>query len=472
MFKIFKDRYFWIIVILTAGLGLFIYAADTRILYLLPAQEEMHLAYMALQRLLFLLIVAMAALRYGFKGGLYICILVGIIAIPHIINMFSFSTQPDMVVELIIVGAVGVTLSWLINVYESGKKRLLESYEQLEHRVRERTAELEKAYGQLKWELAERKRVEEEVWQSEERYRALVDISGEVGVAVVMLQDTEQGEGIQTFVSDQWPRITGYSNEELLGMPFFKLLHRKYQKASIERHHQKMRGKSNPGHFEMSILKKDGTEVPITLTSAITLYQNRRANVAYIQDITKRKQAEAAMKQLAYHDSLTGLPNLALFTDRINMALASARRNKQIFAIMMLDLDEFKRINDTLGHKIGDEVLIAVSTRLKEPLRESDTICRIGGDEFMILLPNITSHRYAVEIKKRILQVFKTPFEIEKHKIHITASIGIAMYPKNGAKAVTLMINADKAMYYSKTSSNDRQSFKIDMNKLPADLSV
>ena len=233
-----------------------------------------------------------------------------------------------------------------------------------------------------------------------------------------------------------------------------------------------MRGKSKPGHFEMSIIKKDGTEVPIALTSAITLYQNRRANVAYIQDITKRKQAEAAMKQLAYHDSLTGLPNRVLFTDRINMALASARRNKQIFAIMMLDLDEFKRINDTLGHKIGDEVLIAVSTRLKKPLRESDTICRIGGDEFMILLPNITSHRYAVEIKKRILQVFKTPFEIEKHKIHITASIGIAMYPKNGAKAVTLMINADKAMYDSKTSSNDRQSFKIDMNKLPADLSA
>mgnify|MGYP001321760786 CR=1 FL=1 len=472
MIKIFKERYFWIIVALITGLGLLIYAADAHVLGWLPYQEEMHLVYMSLERIFFLFIVVIASWRFGFRGGLAVCLTVGLIALPHINNMISSSLPLDLVIELIIIGIVGIVISWLINEYLKGIARLQENYAHLEQRVRDRTAELEKTHGELNKELAERKQVEKELQQSEERYRALVNLSGEVGEAVVMLQDTEQGEGLQTFVSDQWLRITGYSRDELLGTPFFSLLHPKYQGDSLERHRGKMRGESEPEYFEMSVIKKDGTEVPIELTSASTVYQNRRANVAYIQDITKRKQAEATINKLAYHDSLTGLPNRALFTDRINMALANARRNKQILAIMMLDLDDFKNINDTLGHHIGDEVLIAVSIRLKELLRESDTICRIGGDEFMLLLPNITGHRNTVEIKERIQQVLKAPFEIDKHKIHITASIGTSMYPKNGTNAVTLMINADKAMYYSKASKDDRQALKVDINKSPANLSA
>lgn len=142
-----------------------------------------------------------------------------------------------------------------------------------------------------------RVRAEEKLRESEERYRALLHLGGEVGEAVIMVQDTEQGEAIQTFVSEQWPRITGYSMDKLLGMSFFDLVSPKDRRASMERHRRKTRGEAIPGLFEMSIIKKDGTEVPIELTSAYTTFQKKRANVAYIREITKRKQMEEALQQ-------------------------------------------------------------------------------------------------------------------------------------------------------------------------------
>ena len=146
-------------------------------------------------------------------------------------------------------------------------------------------------------DITERKRVEEALRESEERYRALVNLGGKVGEAVVMLQDTEQGNAIYTFVSNEWPRITGYSRKELLGMSFFDLLVPKYHEASLKRHRRKMSGEIIPGLFEMSIITKDGTEVPIEVTSAYTTYKGARANVAFIRDITERKHAEAALKE-------------------------------------------------------------------------------------------------------------------------------------------------------------------------------
>ena len=146
-------------------------------------------------------------------------------------------------------------------------------------------------------DLTESKQAEVVLRESEERYRALVSLKGEVGEAVIMLQDTEQGDAIQTFVSDQWPRMTGYSRKELLGMPFFDLVLPQHRWASLERHRRKMKGESIPGLFKMSIIRKDGTEVPIELTSAYTTYQGERANVAYIRDITERKRYEEVQRE-------------------------------------------------------------------------------------------------------------------------------------------------------------------------------
>jgi len=143
----------------------------------------------------------------------------------------------------------------------------------------------------------ERKQAEEALKESEERYRSLLDLGARVGEAVIMLQDTEQGTAIQTFVSDQWPLITGYSREELLGVPFYDLVHPKYHEVSKERYRRKKQGEVMPGLFEMSIIRKDGTEVPIELTSASTMYRGKEANVAYIRDITERKKAEETLRE-------------------------------------------------------------------------------------------------------------------------------------------------------------------------------
>jgi len=140
------------------------------------------------------------------------------------------------------------------------------------------------------------KQLIKQIKESEERYRALVDLGGKVGEAVIMMQDSDKAEGVHTFVSNEWSRITGYSKEELLGMSFFDLLSLKDRKASLDRHRKKLNGANIPNHFQMSIIRKDGTLVPIELTSAFSTYQGKRVNVAYISDITERKQVEKELK--------------------------------------------------------------------------------------------------------------------------------------------------------------------------------
>jgi len=147
------------------------------------------------------------------------------------------------------------------------------------------------------WLIGTRKQAEQAVRESEERYRALVNLGAEVGEAVIMLQDTEQGEGIQTFVNKEGPRITGYPEEELLGMSFFDLIHPKDRAAFMDMNRRKMQGEVMPNLFEMSIIRKDGTEVPIEITSAYTIYKGERADVCYIRDITERKRAEEALRE-------------------------------------------------------------------------------------------------------------------------------------------------------------------------------
>jgi diguanylate cyclase (GGDEF)-like protein len=192
----------------------------------------------------------------------------------------------------------------------------------------------------------------------------------------------------------------------------------------------------------------------------VTPLQSQRGGVVVIHiDITERKQAEEMVHHLAYHDPLTGLPNRVLFNDHLTLELAHARRNKCMVAVIFLDLDRFKTINDTLGHAIGDQLLQEVAKRLRSCLREGDTVARLGGDEFMLLLPGITHGEDVAKVVRRILEVLKPPFNLDGHELHITSSMGISLYPSDGGDAETLIKNADAAMYRTKEQSRGTYQF-------------
>ncbi len=193
-------------------------------------------------------------------------------------------------------------------------------------------------------------------------------------------------------------------------------------------------------------------------------YQNEPAILAWFYDITDRKEMEEQVQHLAYHDPLTDLPNRMLFTDRLQQALATARREPGHLALMFIDLDKFKPVNDTHGHRVGDLLLKEVARRIRECLRVTDTVARIGGDEFVVLLPRVTTGRDALEVAEKIRCSLNQPFELAGYTLRISSSTGIAIYPEHGDEEKLLIKNADDAMYYAKAAGRDNvQLYRPDM---------
>jgi diguanylate cyclase (GGDEF)-like protein/PAS domain S-box-containing protein len=189
------------------------------------------------------------------------------------------------------------------------------------------------------------------------------------------------------------------------------------------------------------------------------------ANAQLQGEIVERRQAEARVHHMAYHDSLTGLPNRALLSDRLDRAMLAAQRFDRKLAVMFIDLDRFKTINDSLGHMTGDQLLKEVASRLCRAVRASDTVARLGGDEFVVLVPGIRAPEEAGQVAEKIIEALAESFPLEGRNLHITPSIGICVYPDDGADVETLMRNADSAMYHAKASGrNNHQFFKEAMN--------
>lgn len=176
-------------------------------------------------------------------------------------------------------------------------------------------------------------------------------------------------------------------------------------------------------------------------------------------DITERKEVEEHMRHMAQYDGLTHLPNRALFNDRLQQALVAAQRNQERLALMFLDLDKFKPVNDTYGHGVGDLLLKEVAQRIQDCLRESDTAARIGGDEFIVLLPTIETEQDSRKVGEKILHALNQPFDLAGHSLKISSSIGVAVYPEHGSNEKQLIKSADIAMYHAK--KNGRNNVKI-----------
>jgi diguanylate cyclase (GGDEF)-like protein/PAS domain S-box-containing protein len=177
--------------------------------------------------------------------------------------------------------------------------------------------------------------------------------------------------------------------------------------------------------------------------------------VAIYDDVTQKKQAEERIHYLAHYDALTALPNRSLFADRLQQAITAAKREKTRVALMFIDLDKFKPVNDDLGHDVGDLLLQEVAKRMRKCVRDADTVSRIGGDEFVILLPSIDLEKNAILVAEKILHAINLPFELAGHSINISSSIGVALYPEHGGDEKLLTKNADTAMYSAKNGGRN-----------------
>ncbi|TEU00418.1 MAG: EAL domain-containing protein, partial [Dehalococcoidia bacterium] len=306
-------------------------------------------------------------------------------------------------------------------------------------------------------DISERKRAEEALQESETKFRTLAET---IAAATFIFQGARF-----RYVNSATEELTGYSREELLTMNFWDMIHPDFREEIRERGLARQRGENVPRRYETKLLTKSGKERWADLTVGVIEFEGKPAVLGTGFDITERRRAEETIRHLAYHDALTDLPNRALFQDRLTIALAQARRKKRMVAVLYLDLDHFKVVNDTVGHGKGDKLLQRVGERLTTLVREGDTVARVGGDEFTLLFPEVAGVEDAAEIAERVLKAFQQPWTLDGHEFHVTTSVGIAMYPNDGEDAESLLQNADTAMYRAKEQGrNNYQLYTPAMN--------
>ena len=254
--------------------------------------------------------------------------------------------------------------------------------------------------------------------------------------------------------NDACARILGYSGrDELLG-------NSTHAEQIVQKFHESLSDASFAAGTEQSIDRLDGTHgwVLCSLRGVGEEGGNQVFEGALV-DITERKLAEERIQFLAYFDSLTSLPNRSLVQDRLSKGIAGAKRKREKLGVLHLDIDNFKIINDCLGHSRGDELLQAIAQRLQACAREEDTVARLGGDEFLIALGPIGSHEDAAVVAERIAFELRPPFNLNGNSLSVTCSIGISIFPDHGADAETLIKHADAAMYASKSRGRNTFSF-------------
>lgn len=298
--------------------------------------------------------------------------------------------------------------------------------------------------------------------ESEARFRSTLE-HAPVGIGVASLD----GRFIEA--NQSLCKILGYAREELLQLTFIDITHPD-DRAKTRNYVKELRdGKISSSQVEKLYVCKDGRAVWVQVTVSL-LRDSSGAPLNFIgqvEDITERKRSQEEIRQLAYYDVLTNLPNRRLLLDRLNQALAQAQRHQRSLAVMFLDLDHFKDINDSLGHDVGDELLKAVAERLELCVRGGDTVSRQGGDEFVIILSEISQQQDAALVAEKILEVLSSPITIHRHKLKITTSIGIVIYTVDSADdAMKLLKKADIAMYQAKEAGRNGFRFYNDYQKI------
>ena len=331
------------------------------------------------------------------------------------------------------------------------EEELRVAHDVLEHRVEERTAELLATNKALVSEITERKQAEAELRESRNFLSSIIDGAPDF----IFAKDLN---GQHTMVNIAFAKILSKPAEEIIGKTNSDLFSPDNAKVlDLEDREVLMSGKTRSYETPMEI---DGSMRTLLTTKYIHFdSQGNPAGVLGIShDITDRKMEEEKIRHLAYHDELTGLPTLRLGRDRLSSAITLARRNKTSAAVLYLDLDGFKEVNDSRGHKAGDQVLNEVAERLTRTVRETDTVARVGGDEFVIVLTELTEEAAYIKVAEKVIQILTRPIGVNGQGVNISASIGIALYPDHGEIPDELINKADEAMYVVKNEGKNNYS--------------
>ncbi|HWJ95261.1 MAG TPA: EAL domain-containing protein [Telluria sp.] len=272
--------------------------------------------------------------------------------------------------------------------------------------------------------------------------------------------------GTIEYVNPWFTRITGYRPQDVLGRTP-RILKSAHTHPEVHRRLWQTLLSGKKWHGELHNTKKNGDLYWCMET--ISPLKNDAGEVTHFvaitDDISDRKEAEQTIRHLAFHDALTGLPNRRLFRDRLAQALASARRNDGTVAVMLLDLDHFKKVNDTLGHGAGDELLVEVATRLRAAVRTNDTLARMGGDEFALIASDLTRPADAARLGAALVAALHAPALVQGHELQVGTSVGIALFPQDAADVDGMLKNADIALYRAKDHGRDNfQFFTAEMN--------
>ena len=248
--------------------------------------------------------------------------------------------------------------------------------------------------------------------------------------------------------------IMGYAREDMIGHHTLEFVSPEWHQTMIDYVSEQ---REDP--YEAEVLHQDGHRIAVELVGKTVIVDGVAHRLGVLRDITARKHAEARIQYMAHHDMLTGLPNRAYLTERLATILALARRHGTLVAIMFIDLDNFKTVNDTLGHHVGDVLLKEVAVRIKDVLREADMVSRLGGDEFLVILADFAAPEDAAKVAEKLLQVIAAPIALEGRALSTNASIGISVFPRDGDNAEDLIRHADAAMYSAKDHGRGHSRF-------------
>jgi diguanylate cyclase (GGDEF)-like protein/PAS domain S-box-containing protein len=360
----------------------------------------------------------------------------------------SLLCSPEVFARLAAAGEVelvgGASLDWLGVPLKRGERTFgvlaVQSYSE-GHRFQDADSELLTFVAQHVATAIDRKKASESLRENEAKFRTLAETTP---VAIFI----SQGNALR-YVNPAMGSATGFRRDELLGMSLRDLFHPSVRDRITGD------GGLEPGEQEVAFLCRDGSERWFSLSVGRLEYDGHPALLGTAYDTTERKRAEQQIRDLAFQDALTGLPNRRLFTDRLQLAVAQANRASQKLAVLFLDIDRFKIINDSLGHSVGDALLREVGKRLEETVREGDTVARLGGDEFILLLPGLSRPGDLARVARKILDLLRRPFRLEGREVLITASLGGSLFPDDGADVEALIQCADTAMYRAKDLGRD-----------------